>query len=353
MYPRMDERIQGAVPIHSLLLYPSTPALSSGAVPGSGADRGHVEAMLPDRRRTLITVLSLAVLYTVWGSTYLAQRVAIASFPPLFMAGFRFVAAGIPLYLVLRLRGAPAPTRAELGASALSAVPLLLFGMGGAAVALQRVPSGLAALIFGSVPLWTSLFDWLLGGRIRRAEIIGLLLGLGGVLLVSLRGALRGDPLGALMVIASAASYALGCVATRRMKLPPGVLGTAAQMTMGGAMLLVAGVARGERLVLPSGASLAAIAYLVVFGSMLGYSALGYLLRNTRPALATSYAYVNPMVALALGVALAGERVTRIDLAGLALVLAAVAMVALGSRAAAVPARARRDRAVDEVTSPG
>ena len=116
------------------------------------------------------------------------------------------------------------------------------------------------------------------------------------------------------------------------MKLPSGVLGTAAQMTAGGIMLLLASFARGERCAAPSASSVAALAYLVVFGSMLAYSAFGYLLRNTRPALATSYAYVNPVMALALGVSLAGERVTRADLVGLALVLAAVALVALGSR---------------------
>jgi drug/metabolite transporter (DMT)-like permease len=199
--------------------------------------------------------------------------------------------------------------------------------------------------VFGSVPLWTSIFDALLGGKIRRVEIGGLVLGLAGVLVVSTRGALRADPIGAVMIVGAAASYSLGCVATRRMKLPRGVLGTAAQMTAGGAMLLVASAARGEPLVVPSGGSIAALAYLVVFGSMLAYSAFGYLLRNARPALATSYAYVNPIIALALGVALAGERVTRADLVGLALVLAAVALVALGSR----PSRARRDSAAGEV----
>lgn len=309
--------------------------------------------MLPDRRRAVTTALCLGVLYTVWGSTYLAQRVAITSFPPLFMAGFRFVAAGVPLYVVLRRRGAPKPTWTELRAAALAAVPLLVFGMGGAAVALQRVPSGLAALVFGSVPLWTSLFDFLMGGRIRRVEIVGLLLGLGGVLLVSLRGALRGDPMGAMIVIAAAASYSLGCVATRRLKLPAGVLGTAAQMTAGGVMLLVASAARGEHLVAPSGGAVVALVYLIVFGSMLAYSAFGYLLRNARPALATSYAYVNPIVALALGAAIAGERVTRVDLAGLLLVLGAVAMVALGSRAPRMAARARGEGAADEVSSLG
>src|SRR6185369_8061000 len=137
-----------------------------------------------------------------------------------------FLAAGPLLYLVLRLRGAPAPSRAEWRGATIAAMPLLVGGMGGAAIALGRVPSGLAALVFGSVPLWTSLFDCAFGGRLRRLEIVGLVVGLAGVLLVSLRGALRADPVGAAMIVAAAASYALGCVATRRLTLPKGTLGT-------------------------------------------------------------------------------------------------------------------------------
>jgi drug/metabolite transporter (DMT)-like permease len=313
-------------------LYPWTGALSGWAVPGSRARRPHDAAMLLERRQALITAGCLGVLYTVWGSTYLAQRLALASFPPLFMGGSRFLLAGIPLYVALRLRGAVAPTWSEQRAAALAAAPLMVFGMGGAAIALQRVPSGLAALVFASVPLWTSLFDWLCGGTLRRVEIAGLVLGLAGVVVVSTRGALAADPAGAMMIVAAAASYAFGCVATRRLALPRGALGTASQMIAGGVMLLLGSAARGERVVVPSGAALVALAYLVVFGSMLGYSALGYLLRSARPALATSYAYVNPIVALGLGAALAGERVTHADLGGLALVLTAVALVALGSR---------------------
>src|SRR6185369_10984782 len=147
----------------------------------------------------------------------------------------------------------------------------------------------------------------------------------------SLRGALRADPVGAAMIVAAAASYALGCVATRRLTLPKGTLGTAAQMSAGGVMLVVLAVLRGARLSVPSASSALALGYLVVVGSMVAYSAFGWLLRNARPALATSYAYVNPIVALALGGALAGERFTAADLGGLALVLAAVALVALGA----------------------
>lgn len=121
--------------------------------------------------------MCLAVLYTVWGSTYLAQRVAVSSFEPLQMAGLRFVVAGGALYGFLRWRGAPSPTAREWRAVVLSAVPLLVTGMGAAAVGIKRVPSGLAALSVGSVPLWTSLIDRLLGGKLRRSKVLGLAMG--------------------------------------------------------------------------------------------------------------------------------------------------------------------------------
>lgn len=296
--------------------------------------------MSSERRRTWLTVASLAVLYTVWGSTYLAQRVAVTSFTPLQMAGLRFVTAGGILYAGLRARGAPAPTRREWRAVALSAVPLLVTGMGTAAVGIKRVPSGLAALVFGSVPLWTSLIDRLWGGRLRRAEALGLAVGFAGVALVSLRGGLAADPTGALLLLGAAASYALGCVATRRLGLPRGIMGTAAQMLTGGVLLLIASIAAGDRLTTPTARAALSLAYLTVLGSLLAYVAFGYLLRTARPALATSYAFVNPIVALALGSLLAGERITGTDLLGLALVLSAVGLVALdGRRASATRAR--------------
>jgi drug/metabolite transporter (DMT)-like permease len=290
--------------------------------------------MSPERRRALSVLVSLGLLYTVWGSTYLAQRVAVSSFEPLQMAGVRFLLAGGILFGVMRARGAKAPTAIEWRAAGLSALPLLVTGMGAAALAIKRVPSGLASLVFGSVPLWTSLIDRLWGGQLRRAEMLGLAAGFAGVAVVSLRGGLSGDPASALLLLFAAASYSLGCVCTRKLPLPPGILGTAAQMLAGGAVLMVLSLASGERFAVPSSRAAAALVYLVVLGSIVGYAVLGYLLRTVRPALATSYAFVNPIIALALGALLAGEPVTGPDLAGLALVLAAVGMIAFGQRAA-------------------
>ena len=303
--------------------------------------------MSGERRPTFLAILCLAILYTVWGSTYLAQRVAVESFAPLQMAGLRFLVGGTILYTVLRARGAPAPTAPEWRSVALSATPLLVTGMGLAAVGIKRVPSGLAALVFGSVPLWTSLFDWLCGGTLRRVEVIGLTVGFAGVALVSLRGGLSADPIGALLLLAAAASYALGCVATRRLTLPRGMMATAAQMTFGGATLMLVSTAAGERLTAPPPRAAFAMVYLVVLGSLVAYVAFGYLLKNVRPALATSYAFVNPIVALALGAALAKEPVGTTDLASLALVLSAVALIALGA-----PRRATAPTSVEPTAPP-
>jgi drug/metabolite transporter (DMT)-like permease len=288
--------------------------------------------MTPTARRSRTIVLCLAVVYLVGGSNYLAQRIAVTGFPPLRMVGIRFAVAGVLLYAALRARGAEAPSARQWGAAALSAIPLLSIGIGGIAIAVQRAPSGLAALVFGSVPLWTVLFDRLRGGRLARADIGGLALGIAGVALVSSRGALRGDPIAAGVLVTAAAGHGLGCALTRRMPIPPGPLGQAAQMVSGGVLLLVASAATGEHMTTPGVRSVLALGYEIAFGSILVYCALGYLLRHARPALATSHAYVQPLLAVGLGATLGGERVTRADLFGLGLVLSAVALFALGAR---------------------
>jgi drug/metabolite transporter (DMT)-like permease len=251
------------------------------------------------------------------------------------MAAVRFLISGGLLYAGLRAWGVAPPDARAWRAALASALPLLVTGMGTAAVALQRVPSGVAALMFGTVPLWTAVFHRLHGGKLRKLEIAGLAIGFGGVALVASRGVLGADPAGAALVAFAAASYAFGCVMTRRAKLAPGVMGSASQMLAGGALLGVASLLRGEPLALPPARAVWAVGYLVVLGSLVAYSAFGWLLKNARPALATSYAYVNPVIALALGAALGGERFAPADYAGLVLVLAAVALVALAGHPSA------------------
>ncbi len=305
-------------------------------------------------RRTKI-VVSLAVLYTVWGSTYLAQRVAVSTFTPLQMAGLRFTLAGALLLLLLVVRGAKLPTRTEWWNAAVSATPLMVFGMGTAAYALKRVPSGLGALVFGAVPIFTSLFSRLLGRKLSLTECGGLLVGITGVGCVSLRGGLASDPFGAGLLLVSACFYALGCLLTARVRLAPGAMGAASQMLFAGAVLVLASLTLGESWARPSRSSLFAFGYLVVLGSMVAYTALGYLLRTVRPALATSYAFVNPIVALALGRWLANEPLGRADVIGLSLVLVAVALISRARKEAPVPEKplSPADRLPDAPRSSG
>jgi drug/metabolite transporter (DMT)-like permease len=234
---------------------------------------------------------------------------------------------------VLRSLGRGAPTAGEWRGATLAGLPLVVLGMGGIAVSVARVPSGLVALVMASVPLWMALLDRLWGGRLSASEVLGVLVGAAGVLLVSVRGALGADRTGALVVVFAAACYALGCVLTRRLAQPKGLLAPAAQMLVGGVVLLIGSAAVSERASTPTAASVAALVYVTALGTLFAYSVLSDLLRNARPALATSYTYVNPVIALLLGATLGREPITASDVVGLVLVIAAVGLIALRSAA--------------------
>jgi len=273
--------------------------------------------------------VALFGVYVIWGSTYLAIRISVETLPPLLMAGIRFIAAGSAMYLWLRWRGAPRLTGREWAAAAGTGVLLLTLGNGALAAAEQTVPSGLAAVMVSSVPLFAAVFAGMGGEWPGRREWLGLALGTAGVVLLNLEADMRGSPAAALLLLLSPVAWALGSVWSRTAPLPKGAMASAAQMLMGGAALVVGGLAFGERLPAhPSTRSLLAIVYLAVFGSILGFTAYGFLLRTVRPALATSYAYVNPALAVLLGVALAGEHLSTFGLAGMFVILTGVALVA-------------------------
>ncbi len=306
------------------------------AQPRTGASRARV-------------AIALALVYLVWGSTYLAMRIALAGFPPLLMAGLRFLAAGAALFIGLRLRGIARPTPSQWARSAIVGVLLLTLGNGGVAIAEQWVASGLAAIMIASVPLWAALFNGFFDRWPTRGEALGLAVGTAGVFLLNLGGDLRGQPLGAAVLIGAAASWALGSIWSRRLDLPQGMMASAAQMLAGGAALLLLSVIHGDR---PTegaiGAPLLAIVYLAVFGSIAAYSAYGYLLRNVSPTLATSYAFVNPAVAVLLGVGFAHERIRWTTVLAMAVILAGVALVAGKRRPAAMAAAPSRPLECEE-----
>lgn len=279
--------------------------------------------------RWLVVVALLAV-YLVWGSTYLAIRVALEGFPPFMMAGVRFLVAGGVLFVVLWLRGAPTPQPRQWGAAALVGGLLLLGGNGGVVVAEQWVASGLAALGVATVALWSALFAGLWGQWPRRLEWLGLAVGFAGVGLLNLEGNLRASPAGAVALLVATVSWALGSMWSRHLDLPAGLMAPAAEMLAGGCLLVAASVLVGERAQHAVGSRpLVALAYLIVFGSWVGFSAYVFLLRRVRPAVATSYAYVNPVIAMGLGVVLANERITMTEWVAMPVILTGVALVVI------------------------
>src|SRR5229473_3032606 len=272
-----------------------------------------------------LVVLSLFSLYLIWGGTYLAMRIGLEGFPPFLMASVRFLIAGSLLYAVLRLRGSPAPSRAQWIGAAIIGTLLLAGGNAGVAFAEQWVATGLAAVGLAAIPLWTALFVGLWGRWPSRIEWSGLVLGFAGVMLLNLGNGVWANPLGAIALLLAPICWALGSAWSQHISLPPGLMSSAAQMLVGGVALVLMSLLLRERTPnLAISQSLWAIGFLIVFGSLIAFSAYGYLLRHVRPALATSYAYVNPMVAVGLGVLLAGERLTPIELVAIAVTLTGV-----------------------------
>ena len=273
---------------------------------------------------------ALFALYLIWGSTYLAIRVALESYPPFLMAGTRFLIAGGAFYAFLRWRGMAAPTRAQWINAGVTGTLLLGMGNGFVCFAEQSVTSGLAAVAVAAMPLFAALFGGLYGQWPRRMEWFGLAVGLAGVVLLNLGGGMAAAPVGAIALLVAAMAWAFGSVWSRRRDMPPAAMNTAAQMLVGGTVLFVGALLFGERFpAAPSMASTLSVVYLAAMGSLVAFTAYLYLLNTVRPALATSYAYVNPPVAVLFGAMLGGEVVHAFDLTAMAVILGGVALIAL------------------------
>jgi drug/metabolite transporter (DMT)-like permease len=275
--------------------------------------------------------------YLVWGSTYLAIAIAVQTLPPLLSAGLRHLAASalLAIWLLARTGGASLRMdRAQFGGAALVGALLLAGGNGFVVLAERTVPSGLTALIVASVPLWIVVFRLVAGDRVAASLVLGVLAGFAGVaILVVPRGATgQTDPLGLLMVVAASVSWALGTFASPRLRMPPDPLAsTAVQAFAGGVILLAIAVAIGEPARTDpsrfSTESMLALAYLVLFGSLVAFNAYTWLLQNAPVSVVSTYAYVNPVVAVLLGAAVLGEAITSPMLVGAAIILAAVAFI--------------------------
>lgn len=283
--------------------------------------------------------LALAALYLIWGSTYLGIRFALeGGWPPLLMAGSRFVVAGGLMYAALRVRGVPAPTRAQWPTIAAMGVLLLGLGNGMVCIAEQTVPSGLAAVAVASAPLWMAVFSALRGDRPTRIEWVGLAIGFAGVVWLNAGGSLAASKLGLVALVVATIAWAFGSIWSRGRDLPSPFMTAAAQMLVGGAAMLVAGWLVGERFDgMPTPKGWLSVAYLAGFGSIVAFSAYIWLLHNVRPVLAGSYAYVNPAIAVLLGAWLAHERFGASEIGAMAVILLGVVAITLAKAAKAKP----------------
>jgi drug/metabolite transporter (DMT)-like permease len=273
---------------------------------------------------------NLASVYVIWGSTYLAIRVLVRTVPPLLGAGARFVVAGALMLAFIGPHRALKLGPRELVASALVGTLLAAGGNGLVTVAERDVPSGLAAVLIASVPLWIVVFRAVAHDRIPRRTLVGVLAGFAGVALLLLPGNRpSGVSLGpAMVIIGAAASWGFGSFISGSLPLPRDGLVTAGwQMLFGGIVLAIAGAAAGEHVGTPSAESAWAWAYLVGIGSLVAYTSYTWLLRNAPISKVSTYAYVNPVVAVVLGALILGEDVGAVTIAGTAVIVASVAAI--------------------------
>ncbi|HQI87122.1 MAG TPA: drug/metabolite exporter YedA [Anaerolineae bacterium] len=298
--------------------------------------------MQPDKSQgapsSLAIWAALLAVYIVWGSTYLAIRFAVQTMPPFLMASARFLVAGSVLYAWRRLKGDPAPTKIEWRSAAIVGLCLLLAGNGGLVWAEQHVASGIAALLIGATPLWMALIDALRphGQKPSVQTVLGIVIGFCGIALLINPTQAAGnresvDLIGAIVLLGAAFAWSAGSLYSRKAQLPASpLLGTAMEMLVGGAALLVFGILVGNARALQAGAiapaSWLGLGYLIIFGSLIGFTAYTWLLRVAPTPLVSTYAYVNPVVAVVLGFLIADEPLTTRSLLATAIIVGAVVL---------------------------
>ncbi len=282
----------------------------------------------------MLKVLALLAVYLIWGSTYLGLRLGLEGFPPFLLNGFRFLVAGALMVLFLRWRGRLRATPTQVWNSARAGALMLVGGVGLVTLAEHHgVGSAVAATAVAIIPVWAALIAGAYGNWPRRTEWVGLAVGLAGVLILAAEGDFRSSPSGMLMVVVAPMIWAFGSVWSTKLELPEPMTSASIQLSTAGVVMTVVGLAIGERVVSPVPAvAWGAFVYLAIFGSLVAFTAYVYLIHTVRPSLATSYAYVNPVVAVALGLTLGGETITGAIFIALPLILAGVAIVAFAGR---------------------
>lgn len=297
-------------------------------------DPDTIAIMPPKHPASLLAIwVALCTVYVIWGSTYLAIAIAVQTLPPLFSAGLRFCLAGLVLIAFIATRRGLRVARDQIIAAATVGLLLIVGGNGFVVLAERTVPSGLTALIIASVPLWIVILRRIAGDRIHGSTFIGVAVGFAGVaFLVVPRGGGAVDIGGVLLLLVATVSWALGTFLSPRLAMPRnGLLSTGIQQLTGGIVLVIAGAAMGELAHLEparwSTSSLLAMAYLVVFGSLVAFTAYSWLLQHAPVSLVSTYAYVNPVVAVLLGALVLSEPVTPSIVVGAGIIIAAVAFI--------------------------
>ncbi|MFC5579177.1 drug/metabolite exporter YedA [Lysobacter niabensis] len=278
----------------------------------------------------LAVAFALASVYVLWGSTYLAIRFALEGYPPFLLGAIRMAIAGAIMFAVLRWRGAKPPTRRQWRTLAVLSIWMVLLSNGLVNLAETEVGSGLAAIAVASMPLFAGVFAMLRGRHPSKIEWVGLIIGFLGVLWLNAGSELSSSLLGLVCLVIAPIAWAWGSIWSRDQDLPEPFMSAAGQMLVGSVWMLVAALVTGERFAgVPSVSATAAMLYLVVAGSIFGFTAYIWLLHHVRPALATSYAYVNPPIAVFFGFMLGGEVFTTHDLGAMAVILVGVAIITL------------------------
>lgn len=276
----------------------------------------------------------LAATWIIWGSTYLAIKFALVSFPPFYQMGSRFLVAGLLLLVWLKLRGRALPTLVQWRNAAIIGTLLLVSGMGFTASAEQTVASGLVVAYIAIIPIIVTAMNLPFGVKPTRLELVGMLVGLAGVLMLVRGQAFTASPTGLAAITIACLSWSLGSVLSqRRFPLAPGAMGFASEMLCGSVVLLLVSAAVGEAPQWPpQPLATWSWVYLIVFGSLLAFNAYMVLLSRVSAALASSYTFVNPVIALALGISIGGESVTRFEWAAAAVITAGVVLLVMGRR---------------------
>ncbi|WP_280155725.1 EamA family transporter [Piscinibacter sp. XHJ-5] len=281
-----------------------------------------------------LLLLCLAATWLVWGSTYLAIKFALLSFPPFFQMGTRFLVAGAVLMAWMRWRGSPWPAARQWRNALVVGTLMLGGGMGGTAYAELTVGSGLVVAFIAIVPLMIAALNLLYGVKPSRLELAGIVVGLGGVLMLTQGAGFQASPAGLAAIAIACIAWSTGSVLSQRsLPLAPGATGFASEMICGGLVLMALSLLDGEAPQWPpQPAAVAAWVYLVVFGSLIAFNAYMVLLARASAGLASSYTFVNPVIAMLLGVVVLGEVVTPFEWIAAGVVLVGVVLMLRGSK---------------------